>query len=134
MFAQERQDSMIQEAGLNLMGQYTIDSLPESNTIVASGQENLVPVFPCPTLQGFLKLRWSRFARVVFTRSFAIVPTVFVAAYRNVGDLTGLNDFLNALQSILVRLPTIPFPPTPIISRDSRTDDQLRSPFASFNM
>ncbi|XP_013926526.1 PREDICTED: natural resistance-associated macrophage protein 1-like [Thamnophis sirtalis] len=53
-------------------------------------------------------MRWSRFARVVFTRSFAILPTVFVAAFRNVGDLTGLNDLLNVLQSILLPFAVIP--------------------------
>ncbi|ETE71331.1 Natural resistance-associated macrophage protein 1, partial [Ophiophagus hannah] len=57
---------------------------------------------------GFLQLRWSRFARVLFTRSFAILPTVFVAAFRNVGDLTGLNDLLNVLQSILLPFAVIP--------------------------
>uniref|UniRef100_A0A670YD07 Natural resistance-associated macrophage protein 1 n=1 Tax=Pseudonaja textilis TaxID=8673 RepID=A0A670YD07_PSETE len=59
-------------------------------------------------MEGFLQLRWSRFARVVFTRSFAILPTVFVAAFRNVGDLTGLNDLLNVLQSILLPFAVIP--------------------------
>ncbi|XP_062972816.1 natural resistance-associated macrophage protein 1 isoform X1 [Elgaria multicarinata webbii] len=59
-------------------------------------------------MEGFLKLRWSRFARVVFTRAFAILPTVFVAAFRNVEDLTGLNDLLNVLQSILLPFAVIP--------------------------
>ncbi|KAM6463824.1 natural resistance-associated macrophage protein 1 isoform 1-T1 [Liasis olivaceus] len=59
-------------------------------------------------MEGFLQLRWSRFARVVFTRSFAILPTVFVAAFRNVRDLTGLNDLLNVLQSILLPFAVIP--------------------------
>ncbi|KAH0621252.1 hypothetical protein JD844_022339 [Phrynosoma platyrhinos] len=59
-------------------------------------------------MEGFLKLHWSRFARVVFTRSFAILPTVFVAAFRNVEDLTGLNDLLNVLQSILLPFAVIP--------------------------
>lgn len=58
-------------------------------------------VLPCP--QGFLQLHWSRFARVLFTRSFAILPTVFVAAFKDVSHLTGMNDLLNVLQSILVR-------------------------------
>lgn len=52
--------------------------------------------------QGFLQLRWSRFSRVLFTRSFAILPTVFVAAFKDVSHLTGMNDLLNVLQSILV--------------------------------
>ncbi|NXK53998.1 NRAM1 protein, partial [Chauna torquata] len=54
-------------------------------------------------MEGFLQLRWSRFARVLFTRSFAILPTLFVATFRDVSQLTGMNDLLNVLQSILVR-------------------------------
>nr|XP_020647740.1 natural resistance-associated macrophage protein 1 isoform X5 [Pogona vitticeps] len=59
-------------------------------------------------MEGFLKLRWSRFARVVFTRCFAILPTVFIAAFKNVQALTGLNDILNVLQSILLPFAVIP--------------------------
>ncbi|XP_034983651.1 natural resistance-associated macrophage protein 1 isoform X2 [Zootoca vivipara] len=59
-------------------------------------------------MEGFLKLRWSRFARVVFTRAFAILPTVFVAAFRRIEDLTSLNDVLNVLQSILLPFAVIP--------------------------
>lgn len=59
--------------------------------------------FPSPNSQGFLKLRWSRFARVLFTRSCAILPTILVAIFRDVQDLSGLNDLLNVLQSLLVR-------------------------------
>lgn len=55
-----------------------------------------------PTPQGFLKLRWSRFARVLLTRSCAILPTVLVAVFRDLKDLSGLNDLLNVLQSLLV--------------------------------
>ncbi|NXO63621.1 NRAM1 protein, partial [Phainopepla nitens] len=54
-------------------------------------------------MEGFLQLRWSRFTRVLFTRSFAVLPTVFVAAFKDVSHLTGMNDLLNVLQSILVR-------------------------------
>lgn len=84
------------------------------------GQPSVVPraqqgarvqVSPCP--QGFLQLRWSRFARVLFTRSFAILPTVFVAAFKDVSHLTGMNDLLNVLQSILVRWGTLPAPQQP---------------------
>ncbi|KAB1279092.1 Natural resistance-associated macrophage protein 1 [Camelus dromedarius] len=53
-------------------------------------------------MEGFLKLRWSRFARVLLTRSCAILPTVLVAIFRDVRDLSGLNDLLNVLQSLLV--------------------------------
>ncbi|NXN46009.1 NRAM1 protein, partial [Rhinoptilus africanus] len=59
-------------------------------------------------MEGFLQLRWSRFARVVFTRSFAILPTVFVAAFKDVSHLTGMNDLLNVLQSILLPFAVLP--------------------------
>lgn len=54
----------------------------------------------CP--QGFLNLRWSRFARVLLTRSIAITPTLFVAIFQDVEHLTGMNDFLNVLMSLQV--------------------------------
>nr|XP_042698953.1 natural resistance-associated macrophage protein 1 isoform X2 [Chrysemys picta bellii] len=57
---------------------------------------------------GFLQLRWSRFARVLFTRSFAILPTVFIAAFKDVSHLTGMNDLLNVLQSILLPFAVLP--------------------------
>lgn len=53
--------------------------------------------------QGFLNLRWSRFARVLLTRSIAITPTLLVAIFQDVKHLTGMNDFLNVLQSMQVR-------------------------------
>uniref|UniRef100_A0A3Q2Z0Z2 Natural resistance-associated macrophage protein 2-like n=1 Tax=Hippocampus comes TaxID=109280 RepID=A0A3Q2Z0Z2_HIPCM len=51
-------------------------------------------------MEGFLNLRWSRFARVSLTRSLAIVPTLLVAVFQDVRHLTGMNDFLNVLQSM----------------------------------
>ncbi|XP_054686078.1 natural resistance-associated macrophage protein 1 isoform X1 [Grus americana] len=59
-------------------------------------------------MEGFLQLRWSRFARVLFTRSFAILPTVFVAIFKDVSHLTGMNDLLNVLQSILLPFAVLP--------------------------
>lgn len=53
--------------------------------------------------KGFLNLRWSRFARVLLTRSIAITPTLLVAIFQDVHRLTGMNDFLNVLQSMQVR-------------------------------
>lgn len=53
--------------------------------------------------QGFLNLRWSRFARVLLTRTLAITPTLLVAIFQDVQHLTGMNDFLNVLQSMQVR-------------------------------
>lgn len=55
-------------------------------------------------LQGFLNLRWSRFARVLLTRALAIAPTLLVAIFQDIQHLTGMNDFLNVLQSLQVRL------------------------------
>lgn len=54
--------------------------------------------------KGFLNLRWSRFARVLLTRSIAITPTLLVAIFQDVQHLTGMNDFLNVLQSMQVGL------------------------------
>uniref|UniRef100_A0A3B3RQL7 Solute carrier family 11 member 2 n=1 Tax=Paramormyrops kingsleyae TaxID=1676925 RepID=A0A3B3RQL7_9TELE len=51
-------------------------------------------------MEGFLNLRWSRFARVLLTRSIAITPTLLVAIFQDVHRLTGMNDFLNVLQSM----------------------------------
>uniref|UniRef100_A0AAY5L8B9 Solute carrier family 11 member 2 n=1 Tax=Esox lucius TaxID=8010 RepID=A0AAY5L8B9_ESOLU len=53
-------------------------------------------------MEGFLNLRWSRFARVLLTRSIAIFPTLLVAIFQDVQHMTGMNDFLNVLQSLLV--------------------------------
>uniref|UniRef100_A0A2K5EE72 Solute carrier family 11 member 2 n=1 Tax=Aotus nancymaae TaxID=37293 RepID=A0A2K5EE72_AOTNA len=51
-------------------------------------------------MEGFLNLKWSRFARVVLTRSIAIIPTLLVSVFQDVESLTGMNDFLNVLQSL----------------------------------
>uniref|UniRef100_F7DJ57 Natural resistance-associated macrophage protein 1 n=1 Tax=Xenopus tropicalis TaxID=8364 RepID=F7DJ57_XENTR len=59
-------------------------------------------------MEGFLNLKWSRFYRVLFTRSCAIIPTVFVAAFKDVEHLTGMNDLLNVLQSILLPFALLP--------------------------
>ncbi|KAK2562150.1 Natural resistance-associated macrophage protein 2, partial [Acropora cervicornis] len=51
-------------------------------------------------MEGFLKIKWARWKRVLFTRSIAIAPTLFVAINEGIQDLTGMNDFLNVLQSL----------------------------------
>ena len=58
--------------------------------------------------QGFVKLSWPRWKRVLFTRLIAITPTLAIAA-TNIGveKLTGMNDILNALQ--VFSLQTYPF-------------------------
>lgn len=45
---------------------------------------------------------------MLFTRSIAIAPTLFVAFYEGVQDLTGMNDFLNVLQSLQLPFALIP--------------------------
>ncbi|KAI4827622.1 hypothetical protein KUCAC02_031006 [Chaenocephalus aceratus] len=59
-------------------------------------------------MEGFLNLRWSRFARVLLTRSIAITPTLLVAIFQDVKHLTGMNDFLNVLQSMQLPFALIP--------------------------
>ncbi|XP_033943185.1 natural resistance-associated macrophage protein 2-like [Pseudochaenichthys georgianus] len=59
-------------------------------------------------MEGFLNLRWSRFARVILTRSIAITPTLLVAIFQDVQHLTGMNDFLNVLQSMQLPFALIP--------------------------
>ncbi|XP_014462407.3 natural resistance-associated macrophage protein 2 isoform X1 [Alligator mississippiensis] len=59
-------------------------------------------------MEGFLNLKWSRFARVLLTRSIAITPTLLVAIFQDVERLTGMNDFLNVLQSLQLPFALIP--------------------------
>uniref|UniRef100_A0A673ANR2 Natural resistance-associated macrophage protein 2-like n=1 Tax=Sphaeramia orbicularis TaxID=375764 RepID=A0A673ANR2_9TELE len=59
-------------------------------------------------MEGFLNLHWSRFARVLLTRSLAITPTLLVAIFKDVHHLTGMNDFLNVLQSMQLPFALIP--------------------------
>ncbi|KAL7991837.1 hypothetical protein Chor_016093, partial [Crotalus horridus] len=54
-------------------------------------------------MEGFLQLRWSRFARVVFTRSFAILPTlpfavIPVLTFTSMEPL--MKDFVNGIQKM----------------------------------
>ena len=55
-----------------------------------------------------MNLKWSRFARVVLTRSLAIVPTFTIAFYSDISSLTNMNDILNVLQSILLPFAIVP--------------------------
>ncbi|KAG9353443.1 hypothetical protein JZ751_018039 [Albula glossodonta] len=75
-------------------------------------------------MEGFLNLRWSRFARVLLTRSIAITPTLLVAIFQDVQHLTGMNDFLNVLQSM-----QLPFALIPILTFTSLTS--IMSEFAN---
>ncbi|XP_053156192.1 natural resistance-associated macrophage protein 2 isoform X3 [Hemicordylus capensis] len=59
-------------------------------------------------MEGFLNLKWSRFARVVLTRSIAITPTLLVAIFQDLEHLTDMNDFLNVLMSLQLPFALIP--------------------------
>ncbi|XP_066998155.1 protein Malvolio isoform X2 [Anabrus simplex] len=59
-------------------------------------------------MEGFLNLQWSRWKRVLFTRTIAIVPTFFVAFYSQINDLSDMNDILNAVMSLQLPFAVIP--------------------------
>ena len=59
-------------------------------------------------MEGFLKLEWARWKRVLLTRSIAIVPTLALAFSRGITRLTGLNDLLNVLQSLQLPFAVLP--------------------------
>lgn len=59
-------------------------------------------------MEGFLNIHWSRWKRVLFTRSIAILPTLMVALFTNIEDLTGMNDILNVVQSLQLPFALLP--------------------------
>lgn len=59
-------------------------------------------------MEGFLNLKWARWKRVLFTRMIAIVPTLCVAVFSKIEDLTGMNDTLNAVMALQLPFATIP--------------------------
>ncbi|CAG0880573.1 unnamed protein product [Cyprideis torosa] len=65
-------------------------------------------------MEGFLDLQWVRWKRVLFTRTIAIAPTFLVAFYENISDMSGMNDFLNALMAL-----QLPFALLPLITFSS---------------
>ncbi|XP_022248482.1 natural resistance-associated macrophage protein 2-like isoform X1 [Limulus polyphemus] len=74
-------------------------------------------------MEGFLDLHWTRWKRVLLTRTIAICPTILVAIFSNIDDLTGMNDLLNALMSLqlpFALLPTLTFSSSVAIMGDFR--------------
>ncbi|KAJ8932859.1 hypothetical protein NQ314_014387 [Rhamnusium bicolor] len=59
-------------------------------------------------MEGFLNLKWSKWKRVLFTRSIAMVPTFCTAFFSSLSDLTSLNDYLNAVMSLQLPFALIP--------------------------
>ncbi|XP_028413010.1 natural resistance-associated macrophage protein 2-like [Dendronephthya gigantea] len=68
-------------------------------------------------MEGFLKMSWTRWKRVLFTRSIAIGPTLAVAGFLGINNLTGMNDFLNVLQSL-----QLPFALLPMLYFTNKTE------------
>lgn len=59
-------------------------------------------------MEGFLNLKWPRWRRVLVTRLIAIVPTLAVATFSRIDQLTGMNDTLNAVMALQLPFATIP--------------------------
>nr|KAG5689044.1 hypothetical protein BaRGS_006440 [Batillaria attramentaria] len=75
-------------------------------------------------MEGFLNLQWKRWQRVLLTRTIAIMPTVFVAVFEGIDDLTTMNDLLNVLMSL-----QLPFALLPILTFTSASP--IMSDFAN---
>merc|ERR1719410_2446459 len=59
-------------------------------------------------MEGFLNLQWKKWQRVLFTRTIAVLPTFLIAFYENIQDLSGMNDLLNCLMSLMLPFAVIP--------------------------
>lgn len=59
-------------------------------------------------MEGFLDLHWARWKRVLLTRTIAIFPTLLIALYQDIDNLSGMNDLLNALMSLQLPFALIP--------------------------
>lgn len=59
-------------------------------------------------MEGFLNLHWSRWKRVLLTRFIAICPTLAIAVFYDMTNLTGMNDLLNALMSLMLPFALLP--------------------------
>ncbi|XP_064455340.1 natural resistance-associated macrophage protein 2-like isoform X2 [Ornithodoros turicata] len=59
-------------------------------------------------MEGFLNLQISRWLRVLITRSIAIMPTVMLAAFGNINELSTMNDLMNVLMSLQLPFALIP--------------------------
>lgn len=59
-------------------------------------------------MEGFLDLHWTRWKRVLLTRTIAIFPTLLVSVFSDINSLSGMNDLLNALMSLQLPFALIP--------------------------
>ncbi|KAL3836679.1 hypothetical protein ACJMK2_022101 [Sinanodonta woodiana] len=58
-------------------------------------------------MEGFMNIRWTRWKRVLLTRSIAIIPTI-VVAFLATNDLDSMNNWLNVLQSVQLPFALLP--------------------------
>jgi natural resistance-associated macrophage protein len=72
--------------------------------------------------KGFLNLHWARWKRVLLTRTIAIAPTLFLAIFADIQQLTGLNDYLNAVMTL-----QLPFALIPTLTFTSKLDKTLKN-------
>ena len=59
-------------------------------------------------MEGFLNLQWKKWMRVLFTRTIAVLPTFMIAFYEDIQSLSGMNDLLNCLMSLMLPFAVIP--------------------------
>ncbi|XP_025093172.1 natural resistance-associated macrophage protein 2-like [Pomacea canaliculata] len=74
-------------------------------------------------MEGFLNLRWKRWQRVLLTRSIAIAPTISLAVFQGINDLTTMNDLLNVVMSLqlpFALIPILTFTSAPEVMADYR--------------
>ncbi|XP_072179697.1 natural resistance-associated macrophage protein 2-like [Diadema setosum] len=78
--------------------------------ILASGQSSTMTGTYAGqfAMEGFLNLQWSRLRRIILTRSIAICPTILIAIFSGIDNLTGMNDLLNVLMSLQLPFALIP--------------------------
>lgn len=76
-------------------------------------------------MEGFLNLHWSRWKRVLLTRTIAIIPTILIA-FQSMEQLTRMNDLLNALMSL--QLPFALFPVLTFTSSRKVMGDFINGP------
>ncbi|XP_059169780.1 natural resistance-associated macrophage protein 2-like isoform X2 [Physella acuta] len=62
-------------------------------------------------MEGFLNLTWKRWQRVLLTRTIAILPTILIAIFSGIDNMTTMNDLLNVLMSL-----QLPFALLPILT------------------
>ncbi|KAK9754250.1 Natural resistance-associated macrophage protein [Popillia japonica] len=59
-------------------------------------------------MEGFLNLQWARWIMVLVTRSLALIPTLFVAIFTRIEELTLMNDLMNVINCLQLPFAVIP--------------------------